>query len=579
MSEGGPLPSALERTVRIKKGGDPLGINVEVVDGGASGVLVTSVAKGGAVHRDGRIRTGDFLVSVNHETMRFATNAQARAILRRTQLVSTDVSIVYIPAGDAAIYRQTTLMTQLAQDMDSNASVVKPSSSSSTTTTTMTSSPSVTVPSPRIDPEVQEINSATLRPRTPSGAKGAKGAEGATASEHESKESRLEESELLLLSEEEEEEEEEEAQPELGDGLPASKRVESPQLPIDPAVQQEPAVSSSISTTIVQVVNPSASPKATGNGTVAATNGTSGMMAIYSRHWGPERSVQILRDPTKSLGISIVGGKVDVASGSGAPITGIFIKNVLPESPAGRTGQLRTGDRILDVDGEDLREASHERAVEVIRKAGNRVTFLVQSLVDFEQDQNGITATGSLAPDQNGITATGSLAPSVSSRYQSEGAETPTTDAEHLTPLPSLLNGDLSQNNTIELPKVAPSGLPSSDTPMPEVIQSGFEPKPVINRQQTEDDDEDDDDGGDTQGRTITEAGMEIERASAGNMKLTSSERASDPDQPDDFGYTQRGGGQGRGLFKSLPFLSALDSTFRGKAARFLPTAPLVVDN
>ncbi|XP_046458555.1 multiple PDZ domain protein-like isoform X4 [Daphnia pulex] len=518
MSDGGPLPSALERTVRIKKGGDPLGINVEVVDGGASGVLVTSVAKGGAVHRDGRIRTGDFLVSVNHETMRFATNAQARAILRRTQLVSTDVSIVYIPAGDAAIYRQTTLMTQLAQDMDSNASVVKPSSSSSTTTT-MTRiypqyyrSPSVTVPSPRIDPEVQEINSATLPP-TPSGAQGA---EGATASEHESKDSRLEEPELLLLSEEEEE-----AQPELGDGLPASKRVESPQLPIDPAVQQEPAVSSSISTTIAQVAYPSANPP------VAATNGTSGMMAIYSRHWGPERSVQILRDPTKSLGISIVGGKVDVASGSGAPITGIFIKNVLPESPAGRTGQLRTGDRILDVDGEDLREASHERAVEVIRKAGNRVTFLVQSLVDFEQDQNGITATGSLAP-------------SVSSRYQSEGAETPTTDAEHLTPLPSLLNGDLSQNNTIELPKVAPSGLPSSDTPMPEVIQSGFEPKPVINRQQTEDDDEDDDDGGDTQGRTITEAGMEIERASAGNMKLTSSEKASDPDQPDDFGYTQK---------------------------------------
>ena len=43
----------------------------------------------------------------------------------------------------------------------------------------------------------------------------------------------------------------------------------------------------------------------------------------------------------------------------------------------------QTGDRILAVDGEDLREASHERAVEVIRKAGNPVTFLVQSLVDF----------------------------------------------------------------------------------------------------------------------------------------------------------------------------------------------------
>lgn len=33
--------------------------------------------------------------------------------------------------------------------------------------------------------------------------------------------------------------------------------------------------------------------------------------------------------------------QVDVASGSGAPISGIFIKNVLPDSPAGRTGQLK----------------------------------------------------------------------------------------------------------------------------------------------------------------------------------------------------------------------------------------------
>ncbi|KZS10937.1 putative Inactivation-no-after-potential D protein [Daphnia magna] len=264
----------------------------------------------------------------------------------------------------------------------------------------------------------------------------------------------------------------------------------------------------------------------TGNGAVSATNGTSGMMAIYSRHWGPERSVQILRDPTKSLGISIVGGKVDVASGSGAPITGIFIKNVLPESPAGRTGQLRTGDRILDVDGEDLREASHERAVEVIRKAGNRVTFLVQSLVDFEQEQNG---------------PTGSLAPSVASRYQSEGAVTPVTDAEHMTPLPSLLNGDMSQTNTIELPKVAPHVIQPCETPVPEVIQTGVVEKPVVNRQKTEDDEseDDEDDSGDLQGRMFTEAGTEIERASAGNTKLTAAEKASDPDQPDEFGYTQ----------------------------------------
>ncbi len=86
-----PLPSALEQTIRIKKGSDPLGINVEVVDGGVNGVVITSINRGGAIHRDGRLKAGDCLISVNHESMRFATNAQARAILRRTQLISTDV--------------------------------------------------------------------------------------------------------------------------------------------------------------------------------------------------------------------------------------------------------------------------------------------------------------------------------------------------------------------------------------------------------------------------------------------------------------------------------------------------------
>lgn len=89
--------------------------------------------------------------------------------------------------------------------------------------------------------------------------------------------------------------------------------------------------------------------KAASNG--AAASATSSSTLSLSRHWGPERSVQILRDPTKSLGISIVGGKVDVAAGSGTPITGIFIKNVLPDSPAGRTGQLRVSTRFNDLLG------------------------------------------------------------------------------------------------------------------------------------------------------------------------------------------------------------------------------------
>ena len=88
--------------------------------------------------------------------------------------------------------------------------------------------------------------------------------------------------------------------------------------------------------------------------------------AFSSQHWGPERRVAVERVPGKGLGISIVGGKVDPLSTDGssvspAAVTGIFIKNVLEGSPAGETNELHTGDRILEVDGHDLRSASHDQ--------------------------------------------------------------------------------------------------------------------------------------------------------------------------------------------------------------------------
>ncbi|KAK8727132.1 hypothetical protein OTU49_009709, partial [Cherax quadricarinatus] len=118
--------------------------------------------------------------------------------------------------------------------------------------------------------------------------------------------------------------------------------------------------------------------------TVAASEGRSASSSpmLDGKHWGPERTVEVRRDDKNSLGISIVGGKVDL-SWSGSSVTGIFIKNVLPESPAGKGGHLKTGDRILEVEGIDLREATHEKAVEVIKKTGNPVTFVVQSLVQW----------------------------------------------------------------------------------------------------------------------------------------------------------------------------------------------------
>ncbi|CAB1351687.1 unnamed protein product [Coregonus sp. 'balchen'] len=99
-------------------------------------------------------------------------------------------------------------------------------------------------------------------------------------------------------------------------------------------------------------------------------------------NWNQPTKVELKREAGKSLGISIVGGRgMGSRLSNGEVMRGIFIKHILEDSPAGRNGTLKTGDRIVEVDGVDLSDASHEQAVEAIRRAGNPVVFLVQSIV------------------------------------------------------------------------------------------------------------------------------------------------------------------------------------------------------
>lgn len=104
--------------------------------------------------------------------------------------------------------------------------------------------------------------------------------------------------------------------------------------------------------------------------------------AAYT-NWNQPRRVELWREPNKSLGISIVGGRgMGSRLSNGEVMRGIFIKHVLEDSPAGKNGTLKPGDRIIEVDGMDLRDASHEQAVEAIRKAGNPVVLMVQSIIN-----------------------------------------------------------------------------------------------------------------------------------------------------------------------------------------------------
>uniref|UniRef100_A0A1A8C4C3 Multiple PDZ domain protein n=2 Tax=Nothobranchius kadleci TaxID=1051664 RepID=A0A1A8C4C3_NOTKA len=109
-------------------------------------------------------------------------------------------------------------------------------------------------------------------------------------------------------------------------------------------------------------------------------------------NWNQPRKVELFREPGKSLGISIVGGRgMGSRLSSGEVMRGIFIKHILEDSPAGQNGTLKTGDRIVEVDGVDLRDASHEEAVEAIRRAGNPVSFLVQSIIHRPRQQPSIS--------------------------------------------------------------------------------------------------------------------------------------------------------------------------------------------
>uniref|UniRef100_A0A8C7RQQ3 Multiple PDZ domain crumbs cell polarity complex component n=1 Tax=Oncorhynchus mykiss TaxID=8022 RepID=A0A8C7RQQ3_ONCMY len=67
-------------------------------------------------------------------------------------------------------------------------------------------------------------------------------------------------------------------------------------------------------------------------------------------NWNQPRKVELKKEAGKSLGISIVGGRgMGSRLSNGEVMRGIFIKHILEDSPAGRDGTLKTGDRVVEV--------------------------------------------------------------------------------------------------------------------------------------------------------------------------------------------------------------------------------------
>ncbi|XP_066056667.1 protein scribble homolog isoform X6 [Chamaea fasciata] len=77
------------------------------------------------------------------------------------------------------------------------------------------------------------------------------------------------------------------------------------------------------------------------------------------------------------LGLSIVGGSDHSSHPFGIHEPGVFISKVIPRGLASRSG-LRVGDRILEVNGIDLRHATHQEAVNALLSNAQELTMVVR---------------------------------------------------------------------------------------------------------------------------------------------------------------------------------------------------------
>ncbi|CAO1394236.1 unnamed protein product [Diamesa serratosioi] len=237
--------------------------------------------------------------------------------------------------------------------------------------------------------------------------------------------------------------------------------------------------------------------------TVTCTNAESDNKVnnLEDASWGSEREVTLEREVNKSFGISIVGGKVNVSGD--ALVSGIFIKTVISGSPADQCGQLKVGDRILAVDGNDIRDSSHELAVKTIKNASGKMRLLLQSLNTGNINQSTVDFIKKLPP--------------------------PVTPSK--TPVPILIQEGVEKDDVVtdEIPKI-------------EAIKRDPK-KGLLNgisvKSEGSSDEDDDEDTRDLEGRTTTSEGTEIDRASAGNIRRSKEEVDADPEKENAFGYTQ----------------------------------------
>ncbi|KAF1395159.1 hypothetical protein PFLUV_G00008650 [Perca fluviatilis] len=354
-----PLPpprTSFERTITVVRGNRGLGMSVSAIKDG-TGMLVRSVVQGGSVSQDGRLVVGDAILAINGEPTSNLTNARARATLRRHSVIGPEMSITYVPAHQVDEYRTHLCLPPLASMAAGTSSSPTPPTPSPEPAVAQARSPgpvraaaptsvsSTLKPSASVKFQAAASDPAEVRASAPSKApfKGPAVVHTITPAPDSSWQ--------------------------IPKSQPHNKKEEGKE---DGEIVKEKKHKSSAGGKVPHL-----------EVEIKVDGKEEGEEELYSHatvSWDQPRSVRLTRAPGQSLGISIMGGRgMGRRLSSGEMMRGVFIKHISPDSPAAHNGTLRTGDRILEVCGVNLRDASHEQAVEAIRRAGDSVVFLVQS--------------------------------------------------------------------------------------------------------------------------------------------------------------------------------------------------------
>ncbi|XP_011909358.1 PREDICTED: synaptojanin-2-binding protein isoform X1 [Cercocebus atys] len=96
-----------------------------------------------------------------------------------------------------------------------------------------------------------------------------------------------------------------------------------------------------------------------------------------------EEEINLTRGPS-GLGFNIVGGTDQqyVSNDSG-----IYVSRIKENGAAALDGRLQEGDKILSVNGQDLKNLLHQDAVDLFRNAGYAVSLRVQHRVGITSSQ------------------------------------------------------------------------------------------------------------------------------------------------------------------------------------------------